>query len=134
MPPKSPAPPRAARAAPALAAQLGRFHAMHRQRFSYAAEDEPVEIVTLRVTAIGRLPKPAAAEATPAARPALKGQRRAWENNAWVQLPVWDREALSTETIEGPALVEEAFATHYLGAGWRATLGAAGALIARRTR
>lgn len=34
------------------------FHAAHRQRFSYAAEDEPVEIVNLRLTAMGRTEKP----------------------------------------------------------------------------
>ncbi len=117
-----------------LAALKQRFHAMHKQRFSYDSPAEAVEIVTLRVTAIGRLPKPEAAEAVPAARPALKGSRRVWEEHAWRDIPVWDREALPPEDIiTGPALVEEPFATHYISRGWTATLGAAGALIARRT-
>ncbi|MFC7477702.1 hydantoinase/oxoprolinase family protein [Dankookia sp. GCM10030260] len=115
-----------------LPALLARFHAMHRQRFSYADEAEAVEIVTLRAIATGRLPKPDAAEAVPAARPALKGSRRVFEDGAWRDVPVWDREALPPEDrIVGPALVEEAFATHWIGRGWTACLGAAGALVAR---
>ncbi len=117
----------------ALTALKRRFHAMHKQRFSYDSPAEAVEIVTLRVTAIGRLPKPEAAEAPPAARPALKGQRRSYESGAWRDIPVWDREALTTETLTGPALVEEPFATHFISRGWTATPGAAGALIAKRT-
>ncbi|MBY0333909.1 MAG: hydantoinase/oxoprolinase family protein [Acetobacteraceae bacterium] len=119
--------------APDLPPLLARFHAMHRSRFSYADAQEAVEIVTLRVTAIGRLPKPAATEPVPAARPALKGSRRVFEDGAWRDVPVWDREALPPEDrIAGPALVEEAFATHWIGRGWEARLGAAGALIASR--
>ena len=115
-----------------LPALLARFHAMHRQRFSYADPAEAVEIVTLRAIATGRLPKPDAADAAPAARPALKGTRRVFEDGAWRDVPVWDREALPPEDrIVGPALVEEPFATHWIGRGWTATLGAAGALIAR---
>ncbi len=117
----------------ALTALKLRFHAMHKQRFSYDSPTEAVEIVTLRVTAIGRLPKPEAAEAVPAARPALKGQRRSYESGAWRDIPVWDREALTSETLTGPALVEEPFATHFISRGWTATPGAAGALIAKRT-
>ncbi len=117
----------------ALLALKQRFHAMHKQRFSYDSPAEAVEIVTLRVTAIGRLPKPEAAETTPAARPALKGHRRSYESGAWRDLPVYDREALTTETLTGPALVEEPFATHFISRGWTATPSAAGALIAKRT-
>ena len=35
------------------------FHDAHRQRFSYASPGEPIEIVNLRLKAIGRTPKPA---------------------------------------------------------------------------
>ncbi|TCZ57226.1 hydantoinase/oxoprolinase family protein [Roseicella aquatilis] len=115
-----------------LAPLLARFHTLHRQRFSYADEAEAVEIVTLRAIATGRLPKPEAAEAAPTARPALKGSRRVFEDGAWRDLPVWDREALPPEDrIIGPAIVEEPFATHWIGRGWTASLGPAGALIAR---
>ncbi len=119
-------------AAPDLATLLQRFHDTHRRRFSYADEAEAVEVVTLRVAAIGRLPRRTAADPVPAARPARKGTRRAWEGGAWRDVPVWDREALTADDrIDGPALIEESFATHWIGRGWTATLGPAGALLAR---
>jgi N-methylhydantoinase A/oxoprolinase/acetone carboxylase beta subunit len=116
-----------------LARLVTAFHATHRERFSYANPDDPVEIVTLRATAIGRLQKPEPGAIAPAARPARKGTRRAHEGGAWRDLPVWDRDALTADSvIEGPAIVEEAFATHWIGRGWQARLGPAGALIATR--
>lgn len=39
-----------------LAQLLAAFHALHERRFSYANPGEPVEIVTLRLTATGKLP------------------------------------------------------------------------------
>ena len=118
--------------AAAMAALEARFHDSHRQRFSYSSEGEAVEIVTLRVTATGRLPRPATTTPTPAARPARKGARHVFTAGAWHEALVWDREALSTETVTGPAIIEEAFATHYIATGWTAALGDAGAIIARR--
>lgn len=116
-----------------LEALVEAFHAMHRQRFSYANPGDPVEIVTLRAIATGLLDKPEPADPPPAGRPARKGTRRVFEGGAWRDLPVWDRDAMTpTDIIEGPAVVEEAFATHWITRGWTASLGAAGTLMARR--
>jgi len=72
-------------------------------------------------------------EAAPADRPARKGSRRVFFDQGWAEVPVWDREALgAADRIEGPAIVEEPFATHWIGPGWHAATAAAGALIARR--
>jgi N-methylhydantoinase A/oxoprolinase/acetone carboxylase beta subunit len=119
--------------APDLPALLTRFHAEHRARFSYAAEDEKVEIVTLRMAAIGRLPKPAEAAPTPPATRTTPGTRQVWQQGGAAAWPVWRREALhGADVIEGPAIVEEAFATHVISAGWRAGLDPEGAVIARK--
>ena len=116
-----------------LEALVEAFHAMHRQRFSYANPGDAVEIVTLRAIATGLLDKPEPADPPPAGRPARKGMRRVFEGGAWRDLPVWDRDAMTTsDVIEGPAVVEEAFATHWISRGWTASLGAAGTLMARR--
>ncbi|WP_439599163.1 hydantoinase/oxoprolinase family protein [Falsiroseomonas sp.] len=120
--------------APALAPLVARFHAAHRARFSYAAEGDPVEIVTLRATAIGRLDKPA--EAMPAAPDAATkpGTRRIWQAGAATDWPVWRREAIRPgEVVDGPAIIEEAFATHVIARHWQASLDPEGAIIARRT-
>jgi len=119
--------------APALPPLLARFHATHRARFSYAAEGDPVEIVTLRAAAIGRLDKPEEASATPAETATAPGSRQVWQGGAATSWPVWRRERLRlADTIEGPAIIEEAFATHVIAAGWRAALDPEGAIIARR--
>ena len=56
------------------------------------------------------------------------------EDGAWRDVPVWDRDALPPEVrIAGPAILEEPFATHWIGRGWTAAPGPAGALIAVRT-
>ena len=119
--------------APALPPLLARFHATHRARFSYAAEGDPVEIVTLRAAAIGRLDKPEEASATPADAATAPGSRQVWQGGAATSWPVWRRERLRlADVIEGPAIIEEAFATHVIAAGWRAALDPEGAIIARR--
>ncbi|WP_439579607.1 hydantoinase/oxoprolinase family protein [Elioraea sp.] len=56
--------------AAALARLVEDFHATHRQRFSYANPGDPVEIVTLRATAIGLLPKPEPGAIAAGTRPA----------------------------------------------------------------
>ena len=118
---------------PGLDALVSRFHAMHQQRFSYSEPGGAVEIVTLRVKAIGLLPKPDDVPVAPAARPSRKGQRRVFDGADWRDLAIWDRDALTAEdSVEGPAIVEEPFATHFIAAGWTARLGPAGALVARR--
>ena len=119
--------------AAALAALEDDFHATHKQRFSYANPGDPVEIVTLRAIATGLLDKPEPGDPPPADRPSRKGTRRIFETGAWRDVPVWDREALrATDIIEGPAVVEETFATHWITRGWTARLGAAGTLIAKQ--
>jgi N-methylhydantoinase A len=120
--------------APALAPLLARFHATHRARFSYAAEGEPVELVTLRASAIGRLSKPEEAAPVPPAETAKPGTRRIWQDGAVADWPVWHRDRLRPDDkVTGPAIIEEAFATHVVGHGWTAALDPEGAIIARRT-
>jgi N-methylhydantoinase A/oxoprolinase/acetone carboxylase beta subunit len=117
----------------ALADLIQRFHATHKQRFSYSNLDEAVEIVTFRAIAKGRLAKPVLREPTPASRPARKAKRRAYDGQQWCDVTVWDREALGAhDLIEGPAIIEEAFATHWISRAWQARLATGGALIAKK--
>ncbi|WP_431281945.1 hydantoinase/oxoprolinase family protein [Humitalea sp. 24SJ18S-53] len=109
------------------------FHATHQKRFSYANEGDAVEIVILRATATGRLQKPDERAADTVGGGAQKGTRRCWTQNAWADVPVWQREFLgAADIIAGPAIIEEAFSTHWIGPGWTARPGAAGALVATK--
>jgi N-methylhydantoinase A len=120
--------------APDLPALLARFHATHRARFSYAAEGEPLEIVTSRATAHGRFDEPEEAAPTPPTTHATPATRRAWQDGAATDWPVFMRGTLRTaDRIAGPAIIEEAFATHVIARGCTAALDPEGAIVARRT-
>jgi N-methylhydantoinase A len=120
----------------ALARLVAAFHSAHHQRFSYANPQDPVEIVALRAVATGLLPKPQPTlHYRHGLRPTGKAKRRVFVGDAWSDVPVWDRDAIGPEgLIEGPAVIEEAFATHWIAGGWSCALGEAGALVARRMR
>jgi N-methylhydantoinase A/oxoprolinase/acetone carboxylase beta subunit len=120
----------------ALARLVAAFHSAHHQRFSYANPQDPVEIVALRAVATGLLPKPQPTlHYRHDLRPTDKAKRRVFVGDAWSDVPVWDRDAIGPEAlIEGPAVIEEAFATHWIAGGWSCALGEAGALVARRMR
>lgn len=123
--------------AAALAELVERFHAEHARRFAHADTADTVEIATLRMAAIGRMPDPdLAAAASAAAGPATaSGRRRVYLEETWVDAPVYDRDALAPGAeIEGPCIVEEAFTTLVVPAGWRAEMQPGGDLVAQRTR
>lgn len=121
--------------ASAEVAALGRltegFHALHRQRFSYANPDDGVEIVTVRVTAIGRLPS--ADEAPPDAPEDRRrsSTRPMYLAGAWRDVDVHRRRELD-DPIEGPALIEEEYTTVFVGDGWTCGPVTTGELVARR--
>ena len=112
-------------------ALLARFHAIHEQRFSYANPDDPVEIVTLRLSAIGRLPEVAVVRAPASAETPGPGRRPLFLGGGWQDVAVHRRAGL-TGSIEGPALIEEAYTTVFIGSGWRCAPDAGGDLIAER--
>lgn len=109
---------------------LADFHALHERRFSYANPAAEVEIVTLRLTAVGRLPEVAVVRES-AVSTAETTRRRVFVGGAWREVAVHRREALAG-AIAGPALIEEAYTTVFVGAGWRCAPGPGGDLVAER--
>ncbi len=116
-----------------LARLVDDFHALHQRRFSYANPDDAVEIVTLRLTATGRLPAVTLTRPEPTAGDAVARSRRVFLEGAWRDVAVHRREAL-TGAVTGPALIEEAYTTAFIGAGWRCAPGPGGDLIAERVQ
>ena len=114
-----------------LAALIADFHALHRQRFSYANPGDPVELVTLRLAAIGRLPRREAAGAR-APGTSKPTRRRIYDAKAWTEVDVFDRPSL-VDGIAGPALVQEAYTTIYIAPGWRCAPKPGGDLVATRS-
>jgi N-methylhydantoinase A len=100
------------------------FAEAHRRNYGFLAEDEPVQVVTVRVAATGRVRKAAFTplpETGPDPRPALGGTRELWlpETSGFTLCPVYDRERLTPgNRIPGPAIVEQMDATTLVLPGW----------------
>jgi N-methylhydantoinase A len=98
-------------------ALAARFHARHDQLYGYAVAGAQVELVTLRLTAIGATAKPhlpLLPKAAPDADHAFKGMRRAYLPHAdsFAEIPVYDGDALTHGNfVAGPALLEQATTT-----------------------
>ncbi|MSP67957.1 MAG: hydantoinase/oxoprolinase family protein [Alphaproteobacteria bacterium] len=109
------------------------FHAAHRQRFLHADEGEPVEFVTLRATARGRLAKPAERPRLETATAPSHRRRPVYIDGAWRETAVHDRSSLALGArITGPALIEEAYTVILLSDGWCLAAGPSGDLLASR--
>ena len=115
-----------------LPALLERFHAAHTREYGYALPHHPIEFVTCRVQAIGRVPKapqPRLAEAPPA-KPV--GQRDVWFDRAtgWAEAHVFDRDTLPPgQRIDGPAVINEMSATTIIPPHWGAVVDPWGNLV-----
>ena len=93
------------------------FEAEHRRMYGYIAEEEPVQLVTFRLQAVGTVPKSAWPRASRAGNPAGEAQeavRRVYlpEAEGYVECPVFDRGCLGRgHRLQGPAIVEQMDAT-----------------------
>lgn len=109
-----------------------RFHAAHEGRYGYKMEDEPVELVNLRLVATVPVEKPELDEPEPSGG-AEPGRREANFDGEWREVPVLDREAMGKGTaVEGPAIVEFREATCVVRPGWAGTVDGVGNLVLER--
>jgi N-methylhydantoinase A len=91
------------------------FHAEHLRLYGYSlqAEGSPVEIINVRLQAIGATDRPAygaAAAGSPDASVALKGRRSIYvpERDAFAQVAVYDGHRMHCgHRVAGPALIEQ---------------------------
>jgi N-methylhydantoinase A len=113
------------------------FHAMHERAYGYAAHDDPVELVNVRLAAVGVTPKPRRPplpEGGSSAAPAVKGRRDVWFAEAGGVQPtvVLDRgKLLRGNVIDGPAIIEEPDASTLVHPGWTATVDEHANLVLR---
>jgi len=112
-----------------LAELAQRFHAAHEQRYGYRMEDEPVELVNLRLTATVPGEKPELRE-RPVEKAMGNRRRRANFDGEWADVLVLDRRELGTgSAVEGPAIVEFPEATCVVRPGWRGAIDDVGTLV-----
>jgi len=113
-----------------LARLIDDFHATHRRRFSYSNPGDAVELVTLRLAAIGPLERPPSNAAPVVADTATPRARSVWLEGGWHEIPVYRRAALETgQSITGPALIEEDYTTALIVPGWSVHADSAGHLL-----
>ena len=112
---------------------LRSYHALHQQQFSYSNPGDDVELVALRLKAVGRLTREHTAGASaPLPIGTLQpSQRRVWLDGRWLDVKVWRRNSLvSGESYAGPIVIEEEYTTVLVANGWRVTVDASGNLLA----
>jgi len=113
------------------------FDAAHERAYGYAAPEDAVEMVNVRLAAIGVTPRPRRAPLPEGSRDpagALKGTREVWyaEVGGWRKTNVLDRtKLLSGNLIAGPAIVEEHDASTLVHPGWEAAVDQQGNLVVR---
>ncbi|HEV8583807.1 MAG TPA: hydantoinase/oxoprolinase family protein [Methylomirabilota bacterium] len=118
----------------AVDALVERFHERHRRLYTYALPDAPVEIVTLRVAATGRVRRFTLAPLgrRRAARGRPPRRRVFFAGTGWRDCPCVARETLGAgAVVRGPAIVEQLDATTVIPPGQRATVDRVGNLVLR---
>jgi N-methylhydantoinase A/oxoprolinase/acetone carboxylase beta subunit len=104
------------------------FHEEHKRIYGYATPEREVEVVTLRVQARERLPKPRLTRS-----PYRRGRietRRVWVAGAWRTIPALARAQASPRRTAGPALILDYGSTTLIPPGWRYRNDDSGNLIA----
>ena len=90
------------------------FHEAHQRRYGHALPERTVEVVTIRVQAVGRVAKPVLAP-----EPVIPRQPPAPDRRAG--LPAYTRAALPPgASLAGEALVHQLDSTTFVAAGWSA--------------
>jgi N-methylhydantoinase A len=121
----------------ALHMLLESFHDAHERIYSFALRDLPVEIVTLRVDAVGMLPSVRMHElpAGGATSTAIVGRQKISFASGSLDVPVYDRDKLGAAArIAGPAVVTQLDSTTLLLQGQSAEVHKFGSLIVREDK
>jgi N-methylhydantoinase A len=111
------------------------FHDRHRRTYGHDNRSEPVQIVSLRVAAIGAIPpltirdKPAPSAADP-----VKAKRPVWfRESGAVEATIYDRSRLPAEwQAPGPVVIESVESTILVPPGWQAKMNQDGFVLLTR--
>lgn len=111
------------------------FHAAHERLYTYSEAESPIEIINVRVTAVGRVPKTplsAAPLSGPDSSGARKGRRAAYfaELGGMTAVDIYDGHRLQAgNVLQGPAVVEFVTTSVVLFPGNRASVDPVGNLL-----
>ncbi len=95
--------------------------------------DAPIELVTLRIEASGRMPEPVRGKLGPAKGVEAIAKREVRFAQGPREVKVFDRESFGAgDNFVGPAIVTQLDATTLIPPGWDAEVHSSGALLLRR--
>jgi len=101
-----------------LKAVENRFHSRHKKNYGFSKRSEATEIVNLRITSLGLLPKPELPKEpleNENPRQALKERRQVFLRGKYYTTAIYDREKLHPGMfITGPAIIEQKDSTTLL--------------------
>ncbi len=114
------------------------FHSAHEKLYTYSTPESQLEIMGLRVTAVGAVDKAEAAQIRQESidiEKAFKNRRKAWFADdsgagSFIDVDVYDRNMLvAGHRIAGPAIVEERITTVIVHPGWILSIDEYGNII-----
>jgi N-methylhydantoinase A len=106
-----------------------RFHSAHETRYGYRMDEEPVELVNLRLIATVPVEKPEISEGVAEVETG-GSHRKACFDGEWVEAPVFDRERMGRGSeVSGPAIVEFRESTCVVRPGWSGAVDEVGTLV-----
>jgi len=103
------------------------FHKEHAKVYGYATPDREVEVVTIRVRARQRFPKPRLRKDRRTT--GQRETRRLWTAGAWQEVLALDRSRIGGREVAGPALVLDYGSTTLVPPGWNGRVDKAGNLL-----
>jgi len=105
------------------------FHKKHNAVYGYSVTSEPVELVNVRLTAIGLVEKPKLKEQPlhqekPPKEAVIANRKVVFDRDSdYLEAPVFERERLKAgNRISGPAIIEQYDATTVVNPGWTASV------------
>ncbi len=112
------------------------FHKRHKAVYGYAVKNEPVELVNVKLVAVGVVGKPKLEEqplhGEKPSRKAIIAERKVFfeQDNSYVKTSIYKRESLKAgNVIEGPAVVEQYDATTVIYPDWMASVDRFGNIV-----
>jgi N-methylhydantoinase A len=122
---------------PAGEGLLERFHVEHDRTYGFSAPEEPVEVVSLRLTSVGAIVKPPARPLAHGGPAEPKETRPVYfaESSGFVDCPIYDRYPLPAgATFAGPAIVEEFDSTTVVHPGFAVRVDDLGNLVIEKEK
>jgi N-methylhydantoinase A len=106
------------------------FHARHEQTYGHANHSEAVQLVNLRLTALGRLPDLVLAQYGDSANARVRSRDVWFAETGFTPTPVHWRDGLTPDThLIGPVIIETMDSTTVVPPGWQARIDELGYTI-----